>query len=120
MKESPSVFLDGETVLQPVAKPIGGRKGIPARRGQRRKRRHGASPVGVPPYSLRFDWDPHDRIFVVSVPELDGCRTHGATYEEAVANAREAIASWVGALALFGDPVPEPRAVRHSLTPTGD
>jgi predicted RNase H-like HicB family nuclease len=69
----------------------------------------------LPPYSMRIDWDPDDRIFVVTVPELAGCMTHGATYEEAARNGREAIASWVGAARKFGDEVPGPRVVRHLL-----
>ncbi len=69
----------------------------------------------VPPYSLTLAWDPDDRIFVVTVPELPGCRTHGATYEEAAANAREAIALWVEVARDHGDVVPEPRVVRHPL-----
>ncbi len=46
-------------------------------------------------YSMRLDWDPDDRIFVVSVPELPGCMTHGATREEAVRKGEEAISSWL-------------------------
>lgn len=76
--------------------------------------------VIVPPYSMRLDWDPDDRIFVVSVPELAGCMTHGATYAEAVRNGEEAIASWLGAAEAFGDPLPAPRVVRHAFAPTGD
>jgi predicted RNase H-like HicB family nuclease len=67
----------------------------------------------LPPYSLALVWDPDDRIFVVTVPELPGCRTHGATYEAAAANAREAIASWVSAARDFGDRLPAPRVERH-------
>ncbi|HEY8600268.1 MAG TPA: type II toxin-antitoxin system HicB family antitoxin [Thermomicrobiales bacterium] len=76
--------------------------------------------VTVPPYSMRLDWDPDEGIFVVSVPELAGCMTHGATYAEAVRNGEEAIASWLGAAEAFGDPIPAPRVVRHTLAPTGD
>lgn len=67
----------------------------------------------IPPYSLVMVWDPDDRIFVVTVPELPGCRTHGDTYEEAAAKAREAIASWVGAARHFGDPLPAPHVERY-------
>lgn len=73
-----------------------------------------------PPYSLRIDWDPDDAIFVVVVPELPGCTTHGATYAEAVRNGEEAIASWLGAARAAGDPIPAPRVVRHPLAATGD
>lgn len=78
-------------------------------------RRRRARAVAAPPYSLALVWDPDDRIFVVTVPELPGCRTHGATYEEAAANARDAIASWVGAARLLGRPLPAPRVERHPL-----
>ena len=36
-------------------------------------------------YSMVIQWEPQGGVFVVTVPELPGCRTHGATYEEAVA-----------------------------------
>jgi predicted RNase H-like HicB family nuclease len=78
-------------------------------------RRRRARELAVPPYSLTMVWDPDDRIFVVTVPELPGCKTHGATYEEAATNAREAIASWVGAAEVLGEPLPEPRVERYPL-----
>ena len=34
-------------------------------------------------YSMLIEWDPDDKIYVVTVPELEGCMTHGHTYEEA-------------------------------------
>ena len=77
--------------------------------------RMSASAEQVPPYALTMVWDPDDRIFVVTVPELPGCRTHGATYEEAAANAREAIASWVGATRELGEALPALRVERHLL-----
>jgi len=76
---------------------------------------HARQAPEVPPYSLTMVWDPDDRIFVVTVPELPGCRTHGATYEEAAAKAREAIAAWVGAAQHFGDPLPPPHVERYPL-----
>ena len=35
-------------------------------------------------YSMVIQWDPRDDIYVVTVPELPGCRTHGKTYKKAV------------------------------------
>jgi predicted RNase H-like HicB family nuclease len=49
-----------------------------------------------------------DGIFVAEVPSLPGCVTQGATRDEAVANAREAIALYVESLEAHGDPVPPP------------
>lgn len=44
-----------------------------------------------------------------STPELVGCRTHGATYEEAVKKGQEAIEGWIEDACAWGEPVPEPR-----------
>ena len=62
-------------------------------------------------YSMNVEWDPSDEIFVVTVPELPGCRTHGLTYEQAVRNAQNAIESWLDAARAWGTPIPEPRIV---------
>lgn len=35
-------------------------------------------------YSMIIEWSDEDNAFIVTVPELPGCRTHGATYEEVV------------------------------------
>jgi predicted RNase H-like HicB family nuclease len=61
-------------------------------------------------YSLVIEWDPDDRIYVVTVPELPGCLTHGVSYEEAIAQARDAIASWLDAARDAGVAIPRPRA----------
>ena len=62
-----------------------------------------------PRYSVTMEWDPSDHIYVVSVPELLGCMTHGATLQEAAAQAQDAIESWVDAARERGIPLPEPR-----------
>ena len=60
-------------------------------------------------YSMVLEWDPADRIYVVSVPELPGCRTHGTTYEEAARKGRDAIISWIDANRHWGRAIPSPR-----------
>ena len=55
-----------------------------------------------------IQWDPRDDIYVVTVPELPGCRTHGATYEEAIKNALEAIELWILDAENAGEPIPAP------------
>jgi predicted RNase H-like HicB family nuclease len=59
-------------------------------------------------YSMVLQWEPEGKVFVVTVPELPGCRTHGSTYEEAVRQAHDAIATWIDGAREDGDPVPEP------------
>jgi predicted RNase H-like HicB family nuclease len=44
--------------------------------------------------------------YVVSVPSFPGCHTQGDSREEAIANAREAIASHLEALRALGEPLP--------------
>ena len=62
-------------------------------------------------YSMIIEWDPDDKIYVVTVPELPGCITHGHTYEEAVKQGKDAIETWIeGALAI-GLPFSQPQAV---------
>lgn len=71
---------------------------------------HGSAPA--PAYSMHIDWSEEDDAYVVSVPDLPGCMTHGATYEEAARNGEEAIASWVGAARDAGDVLPVPSVDR--------
>lgn len=60
-------------------------------------------------YSLVVEWSGEDGVYVVTVPELPGCMTHGATPEEAVRQGRDAIATWLGVARKWGDPIPAPR-----------
>lgn len=61
-------------------------------------------------YSLIVEWDPRDSIYVVTVPELPGCRTHGPTYVEAIRMAQEAIEVWITGAIEDGWELP---AARH-------
>ena len=60
-------------------------------------------------YSMNIQWDQDDEIYVVTVPELPGCKTHGRTYEEAIRQAQDAIESWIMVAQELGRPVPLPR-----------
>jgi predicted RNase H-like HicB family nuclease len=60
-------------------------------------------------YSMDIVWDEEDRIFVVTVPELDGCMTHGKTYEEAVRSGKDAMNGWIEVAQSLGWPLPQPR-----------
>lgn len=42
-----------------------------------------------------IEWDPRDSIYIVTVPELPGCRTHRPTREEAVRIGEEVIELWL-------------------------
>ncbi len=60
-------------------------------------------------YSMEIMWSDEDQAYIVTVPELPGCKTHGSTYEEAVQKGKEAIESWIEASRAWGDPIPPPR-----------
>lgn len=60
-------------------------------------------------YSMIIEWSDEDQAYIVTVPELPGCRTHGNTYEEAVRQGQDAIESWIMVALADNDPLPSPR-----------
>ena len=65
--------------------------------------------MNIKHYSMIIQWSDEDQAYIVTVPELSGCKTHGYTYEEAVQQGQDAIESWVMAAVADNDPVPLPR-----------
>jgi predicted RNase H-like HicB family nuclease len=63
-------------------------------------------------YEVIIFWSVEDEAFVAEVPELPGCMAHGATQEEALANAKAAESLWLDTAKEFGDPIPEPKGRR--------
>ncbi len=61
-------------------------------------------------YSMIIQWDDRSDVYVVSVPELPGCMTHGKTYDEAVRQGQDAIDSWIDDAIASNEPVPPPRS----------
>jgi predicted RNase H-like HicB family nuclease len=70
-------------------------------------------------YSIILQWDPRDAIYVVTVPELPGCMTHGRTYEEALRMGLDAIEGWIETQHASGRPVPPPRTYAESTATAG-
>jgi len=65
-------------------------------------------------YEVRIFWSAEDGLYIAHVPELEGCITHGTSYESALAHAREAMSLWLDVARRSGDPVPRPRR-RHAV-----
>ena len=65
-------------------------------------------------YSMLIAWSPEDEVYIVSVPELPGLNTHGATHEEAISMGEDAIATWLAGLRWMNFPVPAPRFAAFS------
>ena len=63
-------------------------------------------------YETIIYWSDDDQVFVAEVPELAGCRAHGATPEAALREAHEAITLWIETAKEFGDTVPKPKGRR--------
>ncbi len=57
-------------------------------------------------YTMVIQWSEEDNAYIVTVPELPGCITHGSTYEEA--EGRDAVESWIDASMAWGHPIPTP------------
>ena len=62
-----------------------------------------------PKYEMIIWWSREDDSFIVEVPELPGCMTHGDTYAEAVTRAEEAMQAWIETAQEDGEEVPQPR-----------
>lgn len=60
-------------------------------------------------YELNIYRSWEDQAFLVEVPELPGCMADGASYEEAVANARIVIGGWIETAQARSRPFPEPK-----------
>ena len=81
----------------------------------------------IPPYSMVIQWSDEDEVFIVTLPEFDGAKTHGETYERAVKQARELIESFVMWYHQDGKPLPpadlfnyEESEAAESLTTVGE
>jgi predicted RNase H-like HicB family nuclease len=62
-----------------------------------------------PRYEIILYWSDDDGAFVAEIPELPGCAADGATYEEAIANAKVVISEWIETALELGREIPEPR-----------
>ena len=60
----------------------------------------------MPEYKLIISWSDEDQVFVAEAPDLPGCKAHGDTKEQALANIKDAIRLWLDTANEFGDPVP--------------
>ena len=57
-------------------------------------------------YEIIIYWSKEDQAFIAEVPELPGCMADGETPEAAIAEGRDALASYVATLRELGRPIP--------------
>jgi len=60
-------------------------------------------------YEMIIYWSEEDQAFIVEVPELPGCAADGATYQEALANAKIVMQEWIETSKDLGRPIPKPK-----------
>ena len=64
-------------------------------------------------YEMTIRWSEEDECYLVGFPDFPGqqWRTHGDTYEIAVANGVEALESLIEAYNVTGESLPQPKVV---------
>lgn len=60
-------------------------------------------------YEVIIYWSKEDSVFLAEVPELSGCMSDGATYEEALKNVQVIIKEWIETAKSLGRKIPKPK-----------
>ena len=60
-------------------------------------------------YSLKIWWSVAKEAYLALIPELDGCKAYGRTYEEAAQNVLELAKRWIEEHEERGLVLPEPK-----------
>jgi predicted RNase H-like HicB family nuclease len=55
---------------------------------------------------MLIQWSDEDQVYIVTLPEFGGPKTHGETYEEAAKNGREVLELLVESCLEHGEPLP--------------
>ncbi len=57
---------------------------------------------------MLIQWSDEDHVYIVTLPEFGGPKTHGDTYEEAAKNGREVLELLIESCLELGDSLPTP------------
>lgn len=60
-------------------------------------------------YHINIFYSEEDEGYIADIPDLKDCSAFGNSPEEALAEVRKAMATWLEAANAMGKPVPEPR-----------
>ena len=60
-------------------------------------------------YEIIIYWSEDDNAFIAEVPELPGCMSDGATYQDALSNVEVIIQEWIETAKELNRPIPEPK-----------
>lgn len=92
---------------RPVGKGREGRKTVSGRRSSKSLGRIGDNGL-ICHYSMVIQWSDEDQVYVVTLPEFGGPKTHGETYEEAARMGQEVLELLIESAMEDGDVLPEP------------
>jgi len=57
-------------------------------------------------YLIQICWSDEDEAFIAEIPALEGCVSHGSSYEEALKHIQDAAEAWLTVARRHGDPIP--------------
>jgi predicted RNase H-like HicB family nuclease len=60
-------------------------------------------------YEIIMYWSKDDNAIIAEVPELPGCMSDGATYNEALQNIQIIINEWIETAKSLSRPIPKPK-----------
>ncbi len=60
-------------------------------------------------YEIIIYWSEEDKSYIAVVPELPGCMSDGATYQEALMNVETVIGEWLETAKEIGRVIPKPK-----------
>ena len=63
---------------------------------------------------MLIQWSDLDQVYIVTLPEFGGCKTHGASYEEAAKNGHEVLELLIESSLEDGEQLPAPSKFDHS------
>ncbi len=57
-------------------------------------------------YEIIIYWSENDNSYLAEVPDPDGCKSDGQTYQEAISNVEVIISEWIETAKLIGRKIP--------------
>ena len=64
---------------------------------------------------MLIQWSDEDEVFIVTLPEFGGPKTHGETYEEAAKHGRQVLELLIDSALELGEKLPPPAKFRDSV-----
>lgn len=66
-------------------------------------------------FPVMIEYDSEDDVYLADCPFLPGCYTDGETYEEALANIKDAMKLVIASRLAMGDAIPRPDLVKVAV-----